>query len=73
ECPRLLQSGAAQLLIADPDQLRSQLARLKLPEQQFDAVLTLPQGDPLYLAANPASDPQLLQAISEAIRTLKQR
>lgn len=73
ECPRLLQSGAAQLLIADPDQLHSQLARLKLPEQQFDSVLTLPQGDPLYLAANPASDPQLLQAISEAIRTLKQR
>jgi hypothetical protein len=25
--PALLQSGAAQLLIADPDQLRSQLAR----------------------------------------------
>ena len=71
ECPRLLQSGVAQLLIADPDQLRSQLARLKLPEQQFEAVFTLPQGDPLYLAANPASDPQLLQAISEAIHALK--
>ncbi|NWK78993.1 ABC transporter substrate-binding protein [Aquitalea sp. LB_tupeE] len=73
ECPRLLQSGAAQLLIADPDQLRSQLIRLKLPEQQFDAVFTLPQGDPLYLAANPASDPQLLQAISEAAHALRQR
>jgi len=69
ECPRLLQSGAAQLLIADPDQLRSQLLKLKLPEQQFQPVFSLPQGDPLYLAANPATDPRIIQAITEAMRS----
>jgi polar amino acid transport system substrate-binding protein len=68
ECPRLLQSGAAQLLIADPDQLRSQLLKLKLPEQQFQPVFSMPQGDALYLAANPASDPHIIQAITEAMR-----
>ncbi|MBV8679960.1 MAG: transporter substrate-binding domain-containing protein [Aquitalea sp.] len=67
DCPRLLQSGAAQLLIADPEQLRSQLARLKLPNDQFQAAFTLPPGDELYLAANPQSDPQLIQAIIEAM------
>ncbi|BBF86202.1 hypothetical protein DLM_2596 [Aquitalea magnusonii] len=73
ECPRLLQSGAVQLLIADPDQLRSQLARLKVPEQQFEAVFSLPQGDPLYLAANPATAPRIIQAITEAMRTQRAR
>lgn len=69
ECPRLLQSGAAQLLIADPDQLRSQLAKLNVPEQQFQALFSLPQGDPLYLAANPATDPRIIQAIIEAMHS----
>lgn len=70
ECPRLLQSGAAQLLIADPEQLRSQLARLKLPEQQFQPLFSLPQGEALYLAANPGTDPRIIQAIGAAMRAL---
>jgi len=73
ECPRLLLSGAAQLLIADPEQLRSQLARLKLPDEQFQPVLSMPQGEELYLAANPQTDPAIVRLITEAMRQLKIR
>jgi polar amino acid transport system substrate-binding protein len=69
ECPRCCKAGRPA---ADcrPGPAAQPAGTLKLPEQQFDAVFTLPQGDPLYLAANPASDPQF-QAISEAIHALK--
>jgi len=69
DCPRLLQTGAAQLLVTDPQQLHAELLRLKLPADTFQPVLALPEGEDLYLAASLHTDPHLIQQIQEAMRS----
>ncbi|WP_293760097.1 transporter substrate-binding domain-containing protein [uncultured Aquitalea sp.] len=70
DCPRLVQSGAAQLLLGDPEQIHSQMRRQRLPADQLQSVLTLPSANDLYLAANPKTDPATLQSLQQAYRNL---